>query len=141
MSREKYMSRRVMIALRSLDPVRVENPALPGTPDINFIGGWLELKSMDAWPKRPSTPLKVPHFTQQQRVWLLRRVRAGGCACVLLRVGGKVDGEWLLFAGDVAALNLGGVVRSELYALALKTWRGTLIDSELVTLLREGSPC
>lgn len=61
---------------RGYDATSVENPACPGTPDVQFIGGWIELKFREKWPKRADTTVRIEHFTPQQRVWLLRRYMA-----------------------------------------------------------------
>jgi hypothetical protein len=80
------------------DWVRVENPARPGTPDVNFAWlppgereavreGWIELKQMPSFPKKyESAIFRIPHYTPQQRVWIRRRSRAGGHVWVLLHV-------------------------------------------------------
>lgn len=124
---------RVKTALRVLDPVRVENPALPGTPDVNFIGGWVELKQTRGWPAREDTVVQVDHFTPQQRIWLRRRWRMGGNVTLLL----KVDRTWLLFDGLTAARIVGKVPRAELTAQALRVWENGLNDGELLSCLRE----
>lgn len=104
--------------IRSLDPVRVENPIVPGTPDVNYNHGWVELKFAERWPPRGG-PLRVDHFTRQQRTWLTRRRRAGGRAFLLLKVG---ETEWLLFDGAVAAAMLGQVPRERLYEVCVARW-------------------
>jgi hypothetical protein len=90
---EARMRQRVVKALRPLDAISVENMVGIGTPDVNYAEGWLELKFKKAWPKRETTALKFPHFTEQQRVWLKRRSRKGGTAYLLVLVGR----EWFLF--------------------------------------------
>jgi hypothetical protein len=96
-------------ALR-LDPVRVENPIHPGTPDVNIINAWIELKAIASWPKLPASNVAIRHYTPQQRVWLYRRWRYSAIAAPLTFVGRTylllevvAAHEWLLFDGDVAA--------------------------------------
>lgn len=133
MSSEKDMRKRIVRVLRELDAVSIENGAGVGTPDVNFVGGWLELKSVDDWPARKDTSLRIEHFTAQQRVWLAKRRRAGGAAFVLL----KVENDWLLFDGMDAALVLGKRSQSELWDIAVASWPGGLDEEELLECLKK----
>lgn len=98
---------RPFLLAAKLDPVRVENPIHPGTPDVNLCDGmWIELKSIEAWPARETSNVAIRHFTPQQRVWLYRRWKyAPGSTRLLLEV--RSVREWLLFDGDVAAKIVG----------------------------------
>ena len=116
---EAYLRRQVINMLRPFDPVAVENGAYPGTPDVNFIGGWVELKKLEAWPKRAETVVGIPHYTSQQRVWLLRRWTKGGLSLLLLQVGK----EWLLFDGEFAALHVGRCTKGRLEEEAQYHWK------------------
>jgi hypothetical protein len=113
-----------------LDPVRVENPIHPGTPDVNIADGrWIELKCIPRWPVRALTPVRIAHFTPQQRVWLYRRWRAApGSTLLLLEV--RTDRQWLLFDGDVAAKIVGRLNAAEHHANA----RAVIDEYELSTL-------
>lgn len=102
---------RPVLQAHRLDPVRIENAVSIGVPDVNYKDGWIELKYAASWPRRDKTPLRLPHFTPQQRVWLRRRWRLGGRAFLLLRV---VD-EFMLFDGGFAADYVGLVERAVLY--------------------------
>lgn len=122
MSSESNQRGIVVRALKSLDAVSVENRVYPGTPDVNYIGGWIELKCIARWPRNSDvSEVKVDHFTPQQRVWLKRRWRKGGRAFVLLQAN-KVD--WLLFDGETAAQILGRAPRPVLFERCLKSWKG-----------------
>ena len=98
--------RPVLLAAK-LDPVRVENPIHPGTPDVNLCdGSWVELKRIECWPVRASTNVRIPHYTPQQRVWLYRRWKfAPGSTFLILEV--SFEKQWLVFQGDVAAKLVG----------------------------------
>jgi len=103
---------RPFLIAAKLDPVRVENPIHPGTPDVNTIGCWIELKCVEGWPVRESTPLRISHFVPAQRVWLYRRWKhAPGTTFLLLEV--RAERQWLLFDGDVAAKIVGRVTATE----------------------------
>ena len=113
--KESYMRQQVIQALKGYHPISVENLVYPGTPDINCTLGWIELKQVGAWPKRANTPLRVPHFTQQQRVWLRERHdasvdRALPGAYVLI----VVDKDWILLPGYYASLHLGDLLKQQL---------------------------
>jgi hypothetical protein len=112
-----------------LDPVRVENPIHPGTPDVNLADGrWIELKTIEAWrPPGHITPIR--HFTPQQRVWLYRRWKyAPGSTYLLLEV--RAERQWLLFDGDVAAKIVGRATTDGHRANA----RAVLVERELSEL-------
>lgn len=71
---------------------RHEDAAGIGVPDVSFaingVDGWIELKTLPAWPIRPTTRVRLPHFTKVQRAWLMRRGRAGaGRVFMFLKVG------------------------------------------------------
>jgi hypothetical protein len=132
MKSESLMWRKVrpFLVAAKLDPVRVENPIHPGTPDVNFCTGmWMELKCIPGWPPRESNLVRIPHFTPQQRVWLYKRWKyAPGSTTLLLEV--RAAQEWLLFDGDVAAKIVGKSPEAE----HRKGARAVLYERELCAL-------
>jgi len=131
---ESDMRGKVIEVLRPLDAISVENRYVgPGTPDVNYIEGWIELKWLRAWPKRPGTPVKLDHDLEpQQRAWLRRRRRRGGAAWVML----QCRKEWLLWHGEVAAEIIGTATREELIARCHRYWPNGLNGDELIGVLR-----
>jgi hypothetical protein len=126
------MRQRVVKALKPLDAWSVENPCRPGTPDVNYIEGWIELKWLDNWPKRSSTVVRLDHFTPQQRLHLARRWNLGGNAYLLLQVGQ----DWLLFNGEEAAKIVGKVPKSELEEACQARWHRPDLATVLPPQLR-----
>jgi hypothetical protein len=116
--------------LTSLAAFPVENIVRPGTPDVSYLKGWVELKWLRAWPKREETPVRLDHWTQVQRLWHYRWRAKGGTSWVLL----QCRHEWLLLDGALAALHLGSVNRKGLLELCAGYWDG-VVWSEMALLL------
>lgn len=120
-----------IFAIRNAHVVRVENPADPGTPDVNWcmdgIEGWVELKQAKNWPKKKDTDLNIKHFSTKQKVWLTKRSFSGGRIHLLL----KVSTDWLLFKGIDAAKHLNSSTKEELFEIAQATWSNGLNDEAL----------
>lgn len=114
--RESIVRQRIVKALKSLDAQAVENGRTnPGTPDVEFMGGWIEIKYLPKWPKRENTPVVIHHFTAEQRIWLKQRFAKGGKVLVLIRIADC----YLLFDGHLAAENIGTWTQREMYAFSI----------------------
>lgn len=126
------MRRRVVSALRPLHGVAVENPACPGTPDVSFVEGWIELKWVRRWPEKETTPLIVEHYTLEQRIWQMRRRMAGGTCWFLL----QVSKDWLLFDAVNAALHISKSTKFQLLDRCVARWN-PMENMSFVEVLRE----
>lgn len=102
----------------NLHPVRIENRAWPGTPDVWYNVGALELKDVDRWPPRGGA-LQIDHWTIEQRTWHRLRRSAGGLTTVCIRI--RAEREWLFMDGLDAVTHLcrGTGTREGLSSLAL----------------------
>lgn len=125
----------VCLELAALDAVPVENgDTCPGHPDVDYAGGSMELKSVARYPAKDHSPIPFKSFTDDQRVWLVRRKAAGEPTFVLARV----SGDWYLVDGDVAARRLGLAGKIELRRIATRWWPGGRMDwSEMIRVLRQ----
>ena len=126
---EQHMRGRVVRALMPKHAIAVENPALPGTPDVNYLGGWIELKCLRSWPARAETLVAIDTFTPQQRIWHIRRRMAGGTSWMLIQCGR----DWLLLDGADAALNIGLCTKQQLIDLSAGYSDHGLDQEELIS--------
>ncbi len=130
---ESSQRRTVNRLLKPLHAIPVENTVgVNGCPDVNYTGGWIELKWLRAWPKRPLTKVRIEHFTMEQRRWLSKRCSAGGDAYLLL----QVQREWLLFIGTDAADCVGTTTRAELYDSVCARWTNGLKRESFIACLQ-----
>lgn len=122
MSSESDSWQRYRGAISILDPRRIETPSTGGgTPDVNYIEGWIENKHVFDWPKRPShgNPLmhvRIQHYVPEQRTWAIRRSAAGGKVFFMLHA--SVPDEFLFIEGAVAARCVGNLTIAGLRKIA-----------------------
>lgn len=131
--KESDVRRKIVECLLPLDAHAVENACNPGTPDIEYIGGWIEVKYIPKWPARENSPLRVDHFTAVQRLWIKKRVRMGGVVIVALRVGDDL----LLFNGWDAAEFIGTLPKEDLIDLARCHWENKTNWTEFLQAIRD----
>jgi hypothetical protein len=132
---ESGQRRTVVKALKTMGAFAVENSVKPGTPDVNYIGGWIELKWLRDWPTKPESIVKLPHYTKIQRIFGYNYWAKGGCSWLLL----QRRREWLLFTGPVASDYVGLVPRAQLCQLAYRHWTKGLNEKELRLCLSDTS--
>lgn len=77
---------------------RVENRVKKDTPDlylatqvhegttVSRLAGWVELKVLEAFPARATTPVRIDHWTTGQRFWALRHRQRGGTTWLVVEV-------------------------------------------------------
>lgn len=115
---EKDFAREFCALTKKLNPVRIENALFtPGLPDVSFSPGFCELKWLKSYPKRETTPVRIEHYTDDQRKWLLRRATAGGGAWLAL----KVKSDRYVFNAQQAQ-DVGNLTHSELKQNCLAHW-------------------
>lgn len=95
----------------ALDSHPIENliTSEKGMPDVEGIGFWAELKYKGQWPVRHATPLRLGHYTSEQKSWLLRRATRGEQTWLVL----QVRKEWFFFDAW-AAQQVGNLCHQEL---------------------------
>jgi len=104
-----------------LHGMAVENMVGPGTPDVAYIGGWIECKKTKKWPVRSTTPVRLDHgLLDTQRLWIRKHAKHGGRVFVLIQVAL----EFLLLDGMVAVSFLGTSTQAELKEHSLLVCRG-----------------
>lgn len=125
--------------LCGLHPVRIENAVALGTPDVNCSLGWIELKQVQTKdiPKRPDTILSLDHYTNEQRIFQLKRSRAGGPCWLLLLLGS----EWLLFDAKTAWEKVGKLTAAQTAAAAQRRWPAPPTKEVFQQALRETAFC
>jgi hypothetical protein len=75
----------------------------PNVPDVHYltqneVAGWIELKNIKELPKRMTTPVRIKHFTNGQKLWLRTYGSLGGNAWVFI---GFPDDVYMLFSWKV----------------------------------------
>lgn len=100
--------------IKPLRPISIENAlTTPGIGDVFHTKGTVELKILEKWPVRDETPLRIPHYTNEQRAWASDWVNGGGCYRLVVKVGR----EWFVFKTP-ASLEVGNLTRQEMYEKA-----------------------
>lgn len=122
--------------LRRLDAIPCENVAKPGTQDVNYNHGWIELKVLPDWPARSDTVVRIDKLTPQQRVRNRLRWEAGGAAWIFIKIGS----DHILFRGCDAKV-LGTLTKAEMIGLSVRYWKGRVNVRELETILLSRQPC
>jgi penicillin-binding protein-related factor A (putative recombinase) len=119
---------------KSWDAVRHEDRLSAGVPDvsygINHINGWIELKSLNAWPKNPLTIVQIPGFTEQQRAWLQNRGQKGGWCWLLIRV----ERTYLIFSWQKVHL-IGTLNKAQMRYTATHVWDSSINWAEFKKII------
>lgn len=118
---------------------RVENPAAPGTPDVE---GFCAMKGAKKWQfwfelkaeSRPARTDTLIHFRMRpkQVEWAKRRWDLGGCVWWLLQVGEHSQRIIYMVKGNLGHYLENGIVEDELAKIADNIWHGRFDPEECI---------
>ena len=119
-------------------PQRFEDKLSYGIPDVGFVlkgagpYGFIELKRVKEFPKRPTTVIRIPHpeHWKIQQAWIRRVGRLTGRVFLLLQVAKT----YFLFDWRETQL-VGELPKDRLYELSLGYWENSINRAELYELL------
>jgi len=112
-SGELRLRREIVKILKPLHGIPVENIVKTGTPDVEYCGGWIEVKRTREWPARATTVVSLDHdLTLEQRIWIKKRSKVGGTVWVLI----QIDKAYMLFRGLDAVELVGTANKQQLIA-------------------------
>lgn len=110
---ESDLFKRLKRATPKFDWTRHEDKLTSGIPDASYgvdgVGGWVELKTYDAWPRDSETPLRFHDLKPTQVNWAIRRGRKQRRVWFLVAVAD----DWFLIRWKHAR-ELGRLTRQQL---------------------------
>ena len=114
---------------------RIESSAGNGVPDVSFgipgVNGWIELKYIKEWPKRPTTKVKLP-LRPEQKHWIKNRGQLSGNVWVLVRIS---DDFFLLYWNTAVQAAEKGMTQFDWFAPEIYSWHKEINFSELYDAL------
>ena len=108
--------------------VTAERPPLR---DDRPLTGWIELKCLDAFPVKPTTTVKLPHWTTGQRYWAIRHRTYGGNTWLLVQVGDEV------FVFNAVELATNDWTRAEWRSYGVRLDKKACSTEDVLVALRE----
>jgi len=116
---------------------RIESNAGNGVPDVVFcvpnINGFMELKFIKEWPKRPETKVKLP-LRPEQKLWVETRGKRGGNVWVFCRI----ENSMFLLDNTCSMSACDGWTKEEWFKHSNMNWQGRVNFDELYYTLKEG---
>lgn len=119
--------------------MRIETSTQRGVADVAYCfnghAGWLELKQLSAWPKRESTPIRIPSLKLEQVLFLESWRAAKGNAYLLM----QIEKTYCLLSSDMARfLWSGKLTKQSIQNSALVMGTGHFPTLPLVLWLTKG---
>lgn len=136
---EPRLYKKLKRATQGFDWERHEDKFTSGIPDCSYgaegVGGWVELKTYDCWPRNPEDPLNFHDLKPQQVNWVIARGRVHPLVFFLVGVG---DDDWFLISWEYAR-SLGKMTKEQLLTQSHAQGSGP-IAKEIARVLISGVP-
>lgn len=117
---------------------RHEDAFSEGIPDVSFDmpgirgSGWIELKYLETFPKREKTIVRIPHYTNMQRLWIKYHGRINCRTFLFVQVGR----EYFLFDWHTASDYVGRSYRQLDFRAEAFYWKNHIDFDKLKKILK-----